>query len=78
MKAYFFLIFCFAIAWTSNAQQKSLDKKVATSIKGIVSYQSIKPVQLQQQPVVRLHKFKGDRIKKALTFEVKENMNRAV
>ena len=78
MKAYFFLIFCVVFVWTANAQHKSLNKKVATTVKGMVSYQTIKPIKLQQQPLVRLHKFKGDRIKKALTFEVKENMNRAV
>ena len=77
MKAYFLLIFCIAFAWTATAQHKSLDKKVATTVKGIVLQQSITPIKLEPQPVVRLHKFKGDRIKKALTFEVKENMNRA-
>ena len=65
MKAYFFLFFCLAFVWTTSAQQKAFDKKVATTVKGIVLQQSLKPAKVQQPTMERLHKFKGDRIKKA-------------
>jgi len=78
MKAYYLLFFLFAFAFSSSAQQKLQDKKVATTVIGI----AIAPVHTittqKQLHIARIHKFKGDRVKKALTFEIKENTNRAV